>query len=92
MYFQRLFYDFTMNKRIYRLKFQKIGLSVALDEPEDHQKRSWKEEIPDYEMPKSFADESYRLTDNDRDDNKSDSRQNSVEKDNGSFTFIIMKK
>ena len=40
MYFQRLFYDFTMNKRIYRLKFQKIGLSVALDEPEDHQKRS----------------------------------------------------
>ena len=43
-------------------------------------------------MPKSFADESYRLTDNDRDDNKSDSRQNSVEKDNGSFTFIIMKK
>ena len=77
LYFQRLFSDFTMSKRIYRSKFQKISLSVALDESEDHEKNI--EGIPDYEMPKSFADESIRLIDNDKNDNKSDSGQNSVE-------------
>ena len=39
-------------------------------------------------MPKSFADESFRLIDNDKNDSKSDSGQNSVEKDNDDFTFI----
>ena len=39
-------------------------------------------------MPKSFADEGFRLIDNDKNDSKSDSGQNSVEKDNDDFTFI----
>ena len=86
LYFQRLFSDFTMNKRIDRSKFQKIGLSFALDESEGHEKNI--EGIPDYEMPKSFADESIRLIDNDKKDNKSDSGQNSIESDNDDFNFI----
>ena len=57
LYFQHdLFSDFTMSKRIYRSKFQKIGLFVALDESEGHEKNI--EGVPDYEMPKSFANES----------------------------------
>ena len=40
LYFQRLFSDFTMSKRIYHSKFQKIGLPVALDEFEGHEKIS----------------------------------------------------
>ena len=86
LYFQRLLSDFTMSKRIYRSKFQKIGLSVALDESEGHEKNI--EGIPDYEMPKSFANESIGLIDNGKKDNKSDSRQNSAESDNDSFNFI----
>ena len=61
-------------------------MPVALDESEDHEKNV--EGIPDYEIPKSFADESFRLIDNDKNDNKSDSRQNSVERDDDNFTFI----
>ena len=37
-------------------------------------------------MPKSFDDESFRLIDNDKNDTKIDSRQNSV--DNVDFDFI----
>ena len=54
LYFRRLFSDFTISKRIDRSKFQKIGLSIALDESEGHEKNI--EGIPDYEMPRSFAD------------------------------------
>ena len=64
LYFQRLLSDFTMSKRIYRSKFQEIGLSVALDESEGHEKNI--EDTADYEMPKSFADETIRLIDNDK--------------------------
>ena len=39
-------------------------------------------------MKQSFADESFRLIDNDKNDNKSDSGQNSVESDDDNFTFI----
>ena len=39
-------------------------------------------------MKQSFADESFRLIDNDKNDNKSDSGQNSVERDDDNFTFI----
>ena len=39
-------------------------MPVALDESEDHEKNV--EGIPDYEIPKSFADESFRLIDNDK--------------------------
>ena len=39
-------------------------------------------------MPKSFDDESFRLIDNDKNDNKSDSGQNSVESDNVNFDFV----
>ena len=46
------------------------------------------EGIPGFKIPKSFADESFRLIDNDKNDSKSDSGQNSVEKDNDDFTFI----
>ena len=84
-----MFSDFTINKKIYRSKFQKVGLSVALDESEDHGKNI--EGIPDYKMPKSFADESFRLIDNDnndKNDNKSNSEQNSVESGNDDFNFI----
>ena len=38
LYFQHLFSDFTINEIIYRSKFQKSGLPVALDESEDHEK------------------------------------------------------
>ena len=61
-------------------------MPVALDESEDHEKNI--ECIPDYEIPKFFADESFRLIDNDKNNNKSDSGQNSVESDDGNFTFI----
>ena len=61
-------------------------MPVALDESEDHEKNV--EGIPDYEIPNSFADESFRLSDNDENSNKSDSRQNSVERDDENFTFI----
>ena len=61
-------------------------MPVALDESEDHEKNI--EGIPDYEIPKFFADESFRLIDNDKNNNKSDSGQNSVESDDGNFTFI----
>ena len=71
LYLQRLFSDFTMSTRIYRSKFKKISLSVLLDESEDYEKSI--EGIPDYEMPKSFADESIRLIDNDKKDNRIDS-------------------
>ena len=37
-------------------------MPVALDESEDHEKNV--DGIPDYEIPKSFADESFRLIDN----------------------------
>ena len=46
------------------------------------------EGIADYEMPKPFDDESFRLIDNDKNDTKSDSEQNSVESDNVDFDFI----
>ena len=72
LYFQRLFFDFTMNLLF---KVSKNWFAVALDESEDHEK-------------KSFPDESFRLIDNDKDDNKSDSGQNSVESDNDNFTLI----
>ena len=39
-------------------------------------------------MKQSFADESFRLIDNDKNDNKSDSGQNSVESDDDNLTFI----
>ena len=39
-------------------------------------------------MKQSFADESFRLIDNDKNENKSDSGQNSVESDDDNFTFI----
>ena len=42
-------------------------------------------------MPISFIDESFRLTDNDKNDNKSDSGQNSVESDNVDFDFMTKK-
>ena len=42
-------------------------------------------------MPKSFDDESFRLIDNDKNDNKSDSGQNSVESDNVNFDFVYDK-
>ena len=61
-------------------------MPVALDESEDHEKNV--EGIPNYEIPKSFADESFRLIDNDKNDKKSDSGQNSVERDEDNFTFI----
>ena len=61
-------------------------MPVTLDEPEDHEKNV--EGIPDYEIPKSFVDESFRLIDNEKNDNKSDSGQNSVERDDDNFTFI----
>ena len=38
-------------------------------------------------MKQSFADESFRLIDNDKNDNKSDSGQISVESGNNNFTF-----
>ena len=65
-----------MDERIYRSKFQKNALSVALDESEDHEKNI--EGIPNYEMPQAFADKSFRLIDDDKNDNKNDSEQNSV--------------
>ena len=46
------------------------------------------EGIPGFKIPKSFADESFRLIDNDKNDSKSDSGQNSVERDGDNFTFI----
>ena len=61
-------------------------MPVTLDEFEDHEKNV--EGIPDYEIPKSFVDESFRLIDNEKNDNKSDSGQNSVERDGDNFTFI----
>ena len=61
-------------------------MPVTLDESEDHEKNV--EGIPDYEIPKSFTDESFRLIDNNKSDNKSDSGQNSVERDDDNFTFI----
>ena len=61
-------------------------MPVALDESEDHEKNV--EGIPNYEIPKSFADESFRLIANDKNDKKSDSGQNSVERDEDNFTFI----
>ena len=39
-------------------------------------------------MAKSFDEESFRLIDNDKNDNKSDSGQNSVESDNVNFDFV----
>ena len=39
-------------------------------------------------MKQSFADESFRLIDNDKNDNKSDSGQISAERDDDKFTFI----
>ena len=59
---------------------------VALDESEGHENNT--EGIPDYEMPKSFANESIRLIDNGKKVNKSDSGQNSIESDNDDFNFI----
>ena len=61
-------------------------MPVALDESEDHEKNV--EGIPNYEIPNSFADESFRLIANDKNDKKSDSGQNSVELDEDNFTFI----
>ena len=61
-------------------------MPVTLDESEDHEKNV--EGIPDYEIPKSFVDESFRLIDNEKNDNKSDSGQNRVERDDDNFTFI----
>ena len=48
------------------------------------------EGIPGFKIPKSFADESFRLIDNDKNDSKSDSGQNSVERDGDNFTFIYL--
>ena len=42
-------------------------------------------------MPISFIDESFRLIDNDKNDNKSGSGQNSVESDNVDFDFMTKK-
>ena len=39
-------------------------------------------------MPKSFDDESFKLIDNDKNESKSDSGQNSAESDNVDFDFI----
>ena len=61
-------------------------MPVALDESEDHEKNV--EGIPDYEISKPFADESFTLIDNDKNDKKSDSGQNSVEPDDDNFAFI----
>ena len=61
-------------------------MPVALDESEDHEKNV--EGIPDYEIPISFVGESFRLIDNDKNDNKSDSGQNIVERDDDNFNFI----
>ena len=61
-------------------------MPVALDESEDHEKNV--ERIPDYEIPISFVDKSFRLIDNNKNDNKSDSGQNSVERDDDNFNFI----
>ena len=61
-------------------------MPVALGESEDHEKNV--EGIPNYEISKSFADESFRLIDNDKNNNKSDSGQNSAERDDDNFTFI----
>jgi hypothetical protein len=43
--------------------FKKCGLSVALDGSEDHEVNI--EGIPDYQMPKPFVDDSFRLLDDD---------------------------
>ena len=60
-------------------------MPFALDESENYEKNV--EGIPDYEIPKSFTDESFRLIDNNKNGNKSDSGQNSVERDDDNFTF-----
>ena len=59
---------------------------MTLDESEDHEMNV--EGIPNYEIPNSFADESFRLIDDDENSNKSDSGQNSVESGDENFTFI----
>ena len=61
-------------------------MSVALDESEGHQKNI--EGFAEYEIPKSFVDESFRLIDNNKNDDKSDSGRNSDENDNENFNFI----
>ena len=80
-----------MNERIYHSKLQKSGLSTSLDECKKHEKNI--KGIPNYGMFKSFADESFRMIDDDKDGNKSDSKKkNSVESDSDDFDFIYDEK
>ena len=46
------------------------------------------ESIPTYEMPKPYADESFRLIDDDDNGSESDNKENNVESDNDEFVFI----
>ena len=62
--------------------FKNCGLSAPLM---DHEMNN--EAIPNYEMPKPFADESFRLIDDDN-DNESNSKENNVKSDNNEFDFI----
>lgn len=66
--------------------FKKCSLSVALNGPEYHEVNI--EGIPNYEMSKSFLDESFRLIDDDNNDNERDSEENNFESDNNNFDFI----
>lgn len=66
--------------------FKKCSLSIALDGSEDHEINI--EGIPNYEISKSFADESFRLMDDDNNDNERDSEENNFGSDNNKFDFI----
>ena len=80
-----------MNERIYHSKLQKSGLSISLDECKKHEKNI--KGIPNYGMFKSFADESFRMIDDDKDGNKSDSKKKIVLKVIATIlTLFMMKK
>ena len=77
LYFQRLFSNFTINLsfEISKNWFARCPWWIW---------RSWKEYRGHFQ---TIADESFRLIDNDKNDNKSDSGQISVESGNNNFTF-----
>ena len=81
--------------KVGKMKFlvsKKCGLSMAFHESEVHELDI--ESIPNYEMPKPFADENVRLGDDDHNNNESkcEENKNNVGSDNDELGFIYDEK
>ena len=81
--------------KVGKMKFlvsKKCGLSMAFHESEVHELDI--ENIPNYEMPKPFADENVRLGDDDHNNNESkcEENKNNVGSDNDELGFIYDEK